>query len=212
MRILCVIIPALALLASPLFAETSMPKMMYKSTETPSYSVHSSTDGVEVRSYDPRITAEVSVTGARLMAINSGFRILAGYIFGGNQARAKVAMTSPVAQAPAQKIDMTSPVTQSGEDGAWAVQFTMPSGYTLESLPVPNDRRIHFSLQPAQRQIVAQFSGLATAGALASAEQKLRAAATAQGLILGAGPFYYFYDAPMTLPWNRRNEVAFVVH
>lgn len=203
---------ALMLFASPLIAENAMPKMMYKSTETPSYSVHSSADGVEVRSYDPRITAEVSVTGARLMAINSGFRILAGYIFGGNQARAKVAMTSPVGQAPSSNIDMTSPVAQSGEEGAWVVQFTMPSGYTLDTLPVPNDARIRFSLQPAQRQIVAQFSGLATAGALASAEEKLRAAATAQGLILGAGPFYYFYDAPMTMPWNRRNEVAFVVH
>jgi hypothetical protein len=202
---------AILLAASPLKAENPMPKMMYKSTETPAYTVQSTADGIELRRYDPRITADVTVTGSRLLAINTGFRILAGYIFGGNQTRAKVAMTSPVSQAPSEKIAMTSPVTQSGEDGTWVVQFTMPSGYTLDSLPVADDARIRFVTQPAQRQIVAQFSGLATAAALEKAEAQLRRAATAQNLTLAAGPFFYFYDSPMTMPWNRRNEVAFVI-
>jgi hypothetical protein len=202
---------AIMLAASTLMAETHMPKMMYKSTETPAYSVQGSADGVELRLYDPRIAAEVTVTGPRLLAINTGFRILAGYIFGGNQSRAKVAMTSPVAQAPSETIAMTSPMGQSGADGAWVVQFTMPSGYSLETLPVADDARIRFVPQPAQRQLVTQFSGMATAGALEKAEAQLRAAANAQNLTLAAGPYFYFYDAPMTLPWNRRNEVAFVL-
>jgi SOUL heme-binding protein len=189
---------AIMLAASPLMAENSMPKMMYKSTETPAYEVISSAGKVELRQYAPRITAEVAVTGPRLIAINKGFSVLAGYIFGGNQAQAKVAMTSPVAQ--------------SGEDGDWTVQFTMPSGYTLETLPKPNDARITFAQHPAQRQMAIEFSGLATQGALDTAETDLRAAATSMRLTLGAGPFYYFYDAPMTLPWNRRNEVAFFVN
>ena len=29
--------------------------------------------------------------------------------------------------------------------------------------------------------------------------------------IVEAGPFFYFYDPPWTMPWNRRNEVAFDV-
>lgn len=203
---------AIVLAASPLMAESPMPKMMYKSTETPAYAVIRSAGKVELRQYAPRITAEVAVTGPRLIAINKGFSVLAGYIFGGNQAQAKVAMTAPVAQAPSEKIAMTSPVGQSGEDGAWTVQFTMPAGYTLETLPKPNDARITFAQLPAQRQVAIEFSGLATAGALDSAETDLRAAAASMGLTLGAGPFYYFYDAPMTLPWNRRNEVAFSVN
>jgi hypothetical protein len=44
---------------------------------------------------------------------------------------------------------------------------------------------------------------------LAQKEADLRAIAAANGLELGAGPMHYFYDAPFTLPWNRRNEVAF---
>lgn len=184
-------------------------KMMYKSTETPAYRVEKTLDSGEIRLYAPRILAEVTVTGSRSAAINNGFRILAGYIFGGNTGRSKVEMTSPVTQMPAEKIAMTSPVTQSGADGAWLVQFTMPSEYTMDSLPKPKDSNIRFVEQPADRQLVLQFSGLAGSEVLAQKEADLRAIAAANGLELGAGPMYYFYDAPFTLPWNRRNEVAF---
>jgi hypothetical protein len=164
--------------------------------------------------------AEVTVSGSRSGAISAGFRILAGYIFGGNEGAAKVAMTSPVAQMPAekiaQKITVTSPVAQTavdgtGGDGPWVVQFTMPSKYTLDSLPKAKDTSIRFVPQPADRQLVVQFSGLAGASVLARKEADLRALAAAEGLELAAGPMYYFYDDPFTLPWNRRNEVAFAL-
>ena len=37
----------------------------------------------------------------------------------------------------------------------------------------------------------------------------LRGLAEGAGLAIAEGPFFYFYDDPFTLPWNRRNEVAF---
>lgn len=204
------IVVALSLgLAAPAIAEQPMPKMVYKSTETPSYVVESSTGGLEIRRYAPRIVAEVTVGGSRSDAINAGFRVLAGYIFGGNAARAKVAMTAPVTQVASEKIVMTSPVAQSGTDGAWVVQFTMPQEYTVDTLPVPKDPSIRLIEQPAAQEVVIQFAGRAGAALLAEKEADLRGLAAQQGLTLGAGPFYYFYDAPFTLPWNRRNEVSF---
>lgn len=208
MRSLAVASLVLAM-APQMMADQAMPKMMYKSTETPSYRVESSKDGLEIRDYAPRIVAEVTVGGSRTGAINAGFRVLAGYIFGGNEARAKVAMTSPVAQVASEKIAMTTPVAQTGTDGQWVVRFTMPQSYRMDTLPKPKDPRIKLLEQPGDREVVIQFSGLAGADVLASEEAKLRAFATQQGLTLGAGPFYYFYDAPFTLPWNRRNEIAF---
>jgi hypothetical protein len=196
-------------LAPQVMAEQAMPKMTYKSTETPSYRVEASKDELEIRIYAPRIVAEVTVGGSRTEAINAGFRVLAGYIFGGNEARAKVAMTSPVAQAASEKIAMTSPVAQTGADGQWVVQFTMPQSYRMDTLPKPKDPRIRLIEQPGDREVVVQFSGLAGADVLATQEARLRELAKKQGLSLGAGPFYYFYDSPFTLPWNRRNEVAF---
>ena len=41
--------------------------------------------------------------------------------------------------------------------------------------------------------------------------RKLADWAKAQGLTLTSPPRYYFYDGPMTLPWNRRYEVAFTL-
>ncbi len=204
------IVAALGLgVAAPAISEQSMPKMMYKSTETPRYDVESSNGGLETRRYAPRIVAEVTVGGSRSDAINAGFRVLAGFIFGGNAARAKVAMTSPVAQVASEKIAMTSPVAQSGTEGAWVVQFTMPQEYAIDTLPTPKDQRIRLIEQPATREVVIQFSGRAGAALLTEKETELRVLAAQQGLTLGAGPFYYFYDAPFTLPWNRRNEVSF---
>ncbi len=207
---------ALLLAASPMIAQDAMPKTMYKSTETPAYSVERTVGAAEMRSYAPRIVAEVTVTGERSNAIRAGFRVLAGYIFGSNEGAAKVAMTSPVAQMPSDKIAMTSPVAQTpsmgaGESGPWVVQFTMPSEYTLNSLPKPKDASIRFVPQPTDRQVVLQFSGLAGEGVLARKEAELRAIAKAEGLEIIAGPMYYFYDDPFTLPWNRRNEVAFAL-
>lgn len=98
----------------------------------------------ELRRYAPLIVAEVRVTGEMQAATNAGFRLLAGYIFGGNDARKSVAMTAPVtlAASTGTKIAMTSPVTIAGREGDWVVQFTMPRQWSLETLPVPDDQRV----------------------------------------------------------------------
>jgi hypothetical protein len=196
---------------APLAVVRSVMADSYKSNETPKYSVERTDGPIEVRLYAPRIVAEVSVSGSQSQAVSAGFRVLAGYIFGGNDGNDKVAMTTPVTQVPGQSIAMTTPVTQMARDGNWLVQFTMPSSYTLETLPEPRDASIRFVTIPSQRQIVLRFSGLARAGIMATKEGALRSWARGQAITVTAGPFYYFYDAPWTLPWNRRNEVAFVV-
>lgn len=169
----------------------------HKGYETPAYTVEQADGAVELRLYAPFVVAEVTVEGTRQEAINKGFRILAGYFFGGN--------------AEGRKVEMTTPVAQSGGAGEWVVEFMMPRAFTLATLPKAKDARIRIKETPPLRQAVIRFSGLATAAALAEQEQALRDWAKAQGLTLGPGPRYYFYDPPMTLPWNRRNELAFEV-
>ena len=183
----------------------------YHANETPKYSVERTDGPIELRLYAPRLMAEVTVKGSRSSAINSGFRVLAGYIFGGNTGGAKLAMTTPVTQAPGETLAMTTPVTQMGRDGSWVVQFMMPGSYTLQTLPKPKDDRIRFVPLPAQHQVVLTFSGFAGEGTLQAHESTLRSWARGQALNVTAGPYYYFYDPPWTLPWNRRNEVAFSV-
>ena len=178
----------------------------YGKYETPPYTVEARLGEVEVRTYAPHIVAEVVVRGSERRALNQGFRVLAGYIFGGNTAQSSIDMTAPVGQS--QKIDMTAPVGQSGNGDMWTVTFTMPSTWTLETLPKPNSDAVRFREVPEHQQVVYQFSGRATSAALAEAEQILRTAASANGLVTTGALQTYYYDDPMTLPWKRRNEVA----
>jgi len=202
-----------AIILGPLGLAAQEPAMAdaYDGSEMPKYTVTRTDGPIELRDYAPRIMAEVTVTSDRSGAGSQGFRILAGYIFGSNEGGAKVAMTTPVSQAPGETIAMTTPVTQSGQESTWSVQFMMPSSYTLQTLPKPKDDRIRFVTLPAQKQVVLTFSGTARDRALTTQEAALRDWAKAQGLRLTAGPFFYFYDPPWTMPWNRRNEVAFDV-
>ncbi|MCE6959900.1 heme-binding protein [Cereibacter sphaeroides] len=168
----------------------------YKGYELPAYEVERVEDSVELRRYAPHLAAQVCIAGDRATAINRGFRVLARYIFGGNSHGRKVAMTVPVTQAP---------------DGAdhWVVRFMMPAGSSAETLPPPNDSRIQFVTVPASRQAVRRFSGWPTSPTLERQSRDLGGWIAARGLPVAAGPLFYFYDSPMTLPWNRRNEVAF---
>lgn len=184
----------------------------YNQTETPHYTIALADGAIELRDYAPRLMAEVTVQGSRSQAANAGFRVLAGYIFGGNMGAARIDMTTPVAQAPAPvKIAMTTPVTQVPSAEGWVVQFMMPSGYTLDSLPKARDSAIRFVKLPAERMAVVRFSGLADAGTWEARQKALLAWIAARGLTVVEGPRFFRYDPPWTLPWDRRNEVAFVV-
>jgi hypothetical protein len=173
---------------------------MYKGYETPPYAVLQSDGPIELRRYAPHVVAEVSVEGSRRGAVGRGFRTLAKYIFGGNAEETKVAMTAPVAQMPMAE-----------RTGAWDVQFMMPSAYGIESLPKPTDAAIRFTMTEPQEQAVIRFSGFWTDRVLRDKSQALRVWAEARGLQVVGDARYYFYDDPFTLPFNRRNEVAFVI-
>lgn len=169
-----------------------------KGYEMPAYRVEATEGSREVRAYGPRLVAEVAVQGDRKAAINTGFRVLAGYIFGGNEGGTKIAMTVPVDQAD-----------QGG--GVWTVRFTMPSAFTADSLPKPDDARIALRPMPPARMVAETFSGLPDSADLAARAAGLAEWARARGLTVTGGPVYSFYDAPWSLPWNRRNEVAFAL-
>lgn len=178
----------------------------YGKYETPRYEVLRNLGAAEVRAYAPHILAEVSVRGDQRGALNQGFRVLAGYIFGGNSGDASVAMTAPVAQS--STIAMTAPVTQTGESGVWTVTFMMPSAYTLDTLPTPDNDAVRFSEVPERQMIALTFSGRATTAALDERTQELVTIAAQAGLETYGAPVFMFYDDPFTLPFARRNEVA----
>ena len=177
-------------------------------TEEPKFVLVLKDGDFEVREYAPTVVAEVTVSGNQGQASNQGFRILAGYIFGGNTGQRSIAMTAPVAQRQAgERIAMTAPVTQRSSGSDWVVRFTMPSEYTLGTLPRPDDRRITLRDEPGQRMAVVRFSGIANARSAERHERELDAELQARGLRPVGPTSLAQYDAPWT-PWfMRRNEV-----
>lgn len=178
-------------------------------TEEPPFLVTLRDGAFEVRDYPALLAAEVSVRGSRDEASNAGFRLLAGYIFGGNTRRQSIAMTAPVVQqrSGSETIAMTAPVTQTGSGDAWIVRFVMPAGYSLDTLPTPNDPRVRLVTVPPQRFAVVRFSGLARPAEVESRTADLRAFMARQQLGGGGPASLARYDPPWT-PWlMRRNEV-----
>ena len=177
--------------------------------EEPAFKQVSREGAFELRDYPAVVVAEVTVTGDQKEAANQGFRLLAGYIFGGNKRLQSIAMTAPVAQqAASEKIAMTAPVAQmQTSTGTWVVRFTMPSAYTLQTLPVPNDARVELrNIEPA-RFAVLRFSGLARPDDVEAKSNELLAQVTSHRLRAVGSVSLAQYNPPWTLWFMRRNEV-----
>jgi hypothetical protein len=175
--------------------------------EEPRYRVVEKHGDIEIRDYAPTIVAQAQVSGEQYEALGEGFRLVADYIFGNNTSAQKVAMTAPVTQQPGRKIAMTAPVTQQGGGGTWEVSFIMPAGYTLETLPKPNNPAVVLKEIGTKRFAVIRFSGWAREGSLSRRTAELDAFLGGRKLEILSAPTYAFYDPPWTLPFFRRNEV-----
>lgn len=182
-------------------------------TEEPSYTSILQEAPFEIREYPALIAAEVTVSGERSEAVSAGFRLLAGYIFGGNTRKQSIAMTAPVIQneSPNEKIAMTAPVMQSADPSGWIIRFIMPASYTLETLPMPNDPKVRLMPLPPKRVAVVRFSGLVDDNDIEQQTTVLRAFVSKQKLTTVGTPSLARYDPPWTLWFLRRNEIMLEV-
>ena len=142
--------------------------------EQPPYDVVRSLDeATEIRRYQPRVAAQLSLDAEDPAASDdAAFRILAGYIFGDNRGSREIAMTSPVAVEEGDAIAMTAPVESgSSGDGRYAMRFFLPSEFTVADAPQPVDPRIEIVEVPAM--LVAAASA-ALAGRRASRGRRRR--------------------------------------
>lgn len=177
-------------------------------TEEPMYVREATVGAIEIRRYGPRIAAQTTVVGDEEMARSAGFRRLAGYIFGGNHRKTEIAMTAPVAQQN-DKIAMTAPVAQTRDaDGQSVIRFFMPSKWSMDLLPQPDDERVELVEVPGETYAVLRFTGDRSPQAVAARSDELLDGLRGSGYTPQGDPVAWFYDPPWTLPFRRRNEVA----
>ena len=131
--------------------------------ETPKFEVLQKDGKFEIRKYQEYINASVEIEADFNDALGKGFGILADYIFGNIRAKTNIKMTAPATEQVlrSQKIEMTAPVTSAkvGEDKKYLISFTMPSKYTLETLPEPVNQTISINKVAPHKAAVLKFSG-----------------------------------------------------
>ena len=175
--------------------------------EQAKYTVTAEREGYEVRRYERCVVAETAMPTLSMSDRSTAFRAIAGYIFGGNEARQSIAMTAPVVMnaAPAsEKIAMTAPVVM----GAGTMQFVMPSQYkTVADLPTPKDPRVTLREQPAVTTAALRFSWYATPERVEEASSALKTLLWRDNLKATSAPRLASYDPPFSIPFLKRHEI-----
>ncbi|HSM49556.1 MAG TPA: heme-binding protein [Draconibacterium sp.] len=171
---------------------TGIYTMTKAKTETQKYEVLYTRENFEIRFYPEAILATVEMNGTYDNSRNSGFQVLAGYIFGGNEENSQIAMTSPVRMSGNEKLNTMS--------------FVLPSKMEFDNLPEPKDKRILLHKSKPMYTASVQFGGYANEADIAKHREKL-AEILKQLNIQHTNQFEYLgYNSPFQ-PVNRRNEV-----
>ena len=162
------------------------------SIEEPEWELLDTIGAVEIRAYAPSIQAVTELPGSD--ASSTGFKRLAGYIFGENERGQSIAMTAPVQET----LGVERPV----------MAFTMPAEYAMDELPAPRSDSVRIVEVPGKTMASIGFSGWATGGKVRRMQDELLATLETHGMQVVGAPVLNQYNPPWTLPFKRRNEVS----
>jgi len=148
---------------------------------------------LEFRYYPASVMATVYNPDTTYRGSSSqNFRVLARYIFGGNEKSQKIAMTAPVHM-------------NAGKDGT-SMSFVMPDGYDLNNLPAPSTSSIKIHKSEEEYVAVIRFGGYASDKKIAEKQKELYDLLSREGIETLNNFRFLGYNAPWDFLF-RRNEV-----
>ena len=156
------------------------------------YTIISNIDSIEIRQYPSLIYASYYSKSEN----NTQFRILANYIFGGNNKNEQIGMTSPV------NIRLSSKNKE--------MKFLMPQRYKLENLPKPNSSEIKIISMEARKVAAIRFSGYSNSTKVKRKKQELIETLEKYDIEYTNEFELLVYDSPYKV-LNRRNEVIVIL-
>ena len=125
--------------------------LLYKSShniEEYKYVIIKEHPGFEIRKYEASLFSSVKLdTDDYKKASSNGFSILGGYIFGKNEQKEQISMTSPVAMTLEDEMTM---------------MFLVPKEFTKENVPKPVNSAIQFIEMPEKKMAAIAFNGWAS--------------------------------------------------
>lgn len=167
--------------------------MATERSETQAYKVIKTENEFEIRYYPAATMAMITSSAKTYRELgSSGFKKLAGYIFGGNKANEKIAMTSPV------HMDIGDSVS--------SMSFVMPSNYTKSSLPLPNDPTVSIETISEEHVAAITFGGFASSDNIKKYTTLLENALKKHHLSYYGNFRFLGYNPPYQL-FGRRNEI-----
>lgn len=166
-------------------------------TEQQKYKVIQNYKDFEIRYYPSATIATINSNAKSYKELaGPGFRKLAGYIFGGNEENKNIAMTAPV------QMDINDTVS--------TMSFVMPSEYTLDELPKPNDPNVTIKNTEDEYVAVIKFGGYASDEDMKFYSEKLQSLLKENGIIYYGNYRFLGYNPPYQMI-NRRNEIVVAV-
>ncbi|MEM7401968.1 MAG: heme-binding protein [Pseudomonadota bacterium] len=176
--------------------------------EEPKYETTLKEGKFEVREYSDMLIAQTTSAGNYKESSGENFERLAGYIFGKNKAKKKMAMTTPAFQKEqSEKMAMTTPVFQQQSNTSWTMTFVLPSQYSIDTIPIPLDENVSVNVLPKVKVATLQFSGRLNEGNITKHTQILENWVMENNFMAKALPYSAAYDPPWALPLLRRNEI-----
>ncbi len=172
--------------------------MSANKTEEQKYTIVLKDKDFEIRFYPSTTIATIHSDAKTYKELSgTGFRKLAGYIFGGNETNTSISMTSPV--------------HMNINDSASSMSFVMPSSYNEENLPKPNDPGVIIQNTPDEYVAVIRFGGYASDKDLVFYSARLNDILKEKG-ISSYGNFRFLGYNPPYQVINRRNEIIVSVN
>lgn len=166
-------------------------------TEKQKYKVVHSEKNFEIRHYPEATFATVYTSASSYRKIAySGFRKLAGFIFGGNESGTSIAMTSPV------HMD----INQSKS----SMSFVLPSAYHGKAIPKPSDPDVVVHQTGDEYVAAIRFRGYASDRDIRKYSEKLKKQLDEHG-ITHTGNFRYLGYNPPYQFIGRKNEIIVTV-
>jgi hypothetical protein len=167
--------------------------MATNKTETQVYKVIKVEKEFEIRFYPSTTMAAITSSAKTYKELgSSGFRKLAGYIFGDNKENKQIAMTAPV--------------HMNINDSVSSMSFVMPANYTKDNLPLPNNADVIIQTTPDEYVAAITFNGFASQETIKKYTAILEKALQEKKLSYFGNFRFLGYNPPYQL-FGRRNEI-----
>lgn len=172
--------------------------MATENSETQTYKVLRTEKDFEIRFYPSTTIATINSSAKTYKELgSSGFSKLAGYIFGGNNEKKQIAMTSPV------HMDINDSVS--------TMSFVMPLNYNKDNLPLPNNSEVKIETTADEYVAAIRFNGFASDKDIKENKEKLENALKAKSISYYGHFRYLGYNPPYQL-FGRRNEIIVAIN